>query len=139
MTVYVTHGTKYHLDSACPRMTAGEDLWDGDSEDWWHNSGSFRREVDTVRTAAYLGKLPCLFCTDKATRVFPPLYGQTFGHEPIDEYQGTPEGDLGVTHMACKRCKVWTHWKSVGFWIGTRVSWPCTSAVVLGLAEHPSA
>ena len=62
MAVYVTHGTKYHLDQACPRMTAGEDLWDGDSEDWWHISGSYRREVATVQEAAARGKLPCLHC-----------------------------------------------------------------------------
>jgi hypothetical protein len=61
----------------------------------------------------------------------------SFGHQPIDEYEGTPEGDLGVTNVVCERCMAWTYWKNVGFWVGVRVAWPCTSAIVLGLVPRP--
>ena len=127
MAVYVTHGTKYHLDQACPRMTAGEDLWDGDSEDWWHISGSYRREVATVQEAAARGKLPCLHCVPAAECVFQPLYGQTFGHKGA-----VLDGDV-----FCVRCRdrgiddngdPWTY----------PTLWPCTSAVVLGLVPRPA-
>ncbi len=65
--------------------------------------------------------------------------GQTFGHEPIDEYAGTPEGDRGATHIVCARCAWWTNWPDLGLAIGTRVPWPCTSAIVLGLTPRPAA
>lgn len=123
MTVYVTRGRKYHLDSTCPLMTAGEDLWDGDSEGWWHTSGSYRREVDSTRSAAYLGKLPCLHCVPDADRVFPPLFGQTFGHQGA-----VLDGDV-----FCVRCRNRGIDDNGDPWSYPTL-WPCTSAVILGLA-----
>jgi len=137
MTVHVTHGRKYHIDNECPLMNTGEDLWDFDGDAWGHTSGAYRRRVATVTDAAYLGKLPCLHCVPVGHRVFPPLYGQTFGHEPVDEYDGTPEGDKGVTRTVCARCMTWNRWKDVSLWAGSRVTWPCTSAVVLELVPRP--
>lgn len=60
----------------------------------------------------------------------------TFGHEPVDEYEGTPESGRGVSRIVCARCVRWTHWTDVALWAGQRVSWPCTSAYVLGLVPR---
>lgn len=134
MATYVTHGRKYHLDRECHLMNGGENMWEFDSEDGWsHSSGAFRQEVDGPMAASYLGKLPCLHCVPIPHRVLPPLYGQTFGHEPVDEYDGTPEQKRGVTRIVCARCVTWTRWTDVGLSAGSRVSWPCTSAKIFGL------
>ncbi|MFD4968905.1 hypothetical protein [Streptomyces sp. NPDC058424] len=138
-TVYATRGRKYHTDPKCPLMINGEYLWDGDGEDWLHIAGSYRREDPTPQYAAMRGKLPCLHCVPESLRVFPPLYGQDFGHKPTDEYAGTPEGYRGATHIVCARCMTWTRWPDVGLSVGARVSWPCTSALVLGLVPREEA
>lgn len=115
-TAYVTHGTAYHLDPTCPRLVHGELLWDSDSDENWWIAGAFRREVSGPDYAAACGKWPCLHCVPADVRAFPPLYGQTFGHEPVDMW---PIGTM------CARCYVRT--------------WPCTSALVLGLVPRATA
>lgn len=115
--VYVTRGRKYHMVEDCHLMHSGEDLWDGDSEGYWHNSGSFRREVETVQEAVMCGKLPCLSCVPVEYRKFPPLYRQTFGHEPVEV--PIPGGPHVVE---CARC--------------SGVEWPCSSAVVLEIVPR---
>ncbi|GGU52265.1 hypothetical protein [Streptomyces lavendofoliae] len=124
---YITHGRKYHVDPACPRMIHGEELHDceGDS-DWGYGgftAGSYRREDPSPEFAAMRGKLPCLGCVPPEQRVFPPLYGQTFGHEPF-LYDGVP---------ICRRCFI----EHRSF--REAVAWPCTSAVVLGLVAREQA
>lgn len=133
-TVYVTRGRKYHTDAGCPLMNSGEDLWDSDSEDWSHTSGSYRRKVDSVQYAAACGKLPGLFCTDQHARVFPPLYGQTFGHEPT---RGISL--FGQAETVCQRCTERGAWFTRGNddFSPVHILWPCTSAVVLGLEARP--
>jgi hypothetical protein len=140
-TTFVTHGRKYHVDPACPRMLQGEYLhdWEGDIDyGGGFTAGTYRREDPSPQYAASRGKLPCLHCVPQEQRVFPPLYGQTFGHQPVDEYAGTPEGSRGVTRIVCARCTTWTRWRDVGLSVGARVSWPCTSAVVLGFEPRPA-
>lgn len=61
---------------------------------------------------------------------------ETFGHEPVDEYAGTPEGARGGSRIVCARCMRWTRWSDVRLFCGRRVDWPCTSAVVLGLVAR---
>lgn len=139
-TVYLTRGTKYHLDPACPLMVNGENLWDSDSEGWFHFAGSYRRQEPNATRAAMCGKLPCLHCVPAEQRAFPPLYGQDFGHRPIT---GSALGVRG-TFQVCARCHVrqghcWLdEWETPhysAYYVSVR--WPCTSAIVLGLAERP--
>lgn len=60
---------------------------------------------------------------------------ETFGHEPMDEYAGTPEGDQGISHIVCARCMRWVRWPEVGLSAGARIPWPCGTAVLLGIVE----
>jgi hypothetical protein len=133
---YVTHGRKYHLDPACPRMINGEDLHDCEGDDGWggFTSGTYRREDPSPEYAAARGKLPCLGCVPVGERVYPPLYGQAFGHEPWGPYDGV---------LICARCYTTATRCSVdAFEVPHRtrarevVPWPCTSAIVLGLVDR---
>lgn len=127
-TVYLTRGRKYHTDADCPQMVNGENLWDSDDDVWSHTSGSFRRKEKSPKDAAACGKLPCLFCVSASQRVFPPLYGKGFGHQPVTGFvDGRALGTI------CARCVRWTRWSDIGIDVGTPVRWPCTSAKVLGL------
>ncbi|MFB6955506.1 hypothetical protein ACFCYB_00360 [Streptomyces sp. NPDC056309] len=141
-TVYATRGRKYHADPKCPLMINGEYLWDGDGEDWLHIAGSYRREDPSPQYAAMRGKLPCLHCVPAEHRAFPPLYRQDFGHKPVTGI--APEG-RALTSV-CARCRT----RQVYCWLnewgaphrGVRtvsVRWPCTSAIVLGLAPREEA
>lgn len=131
-TVYVTHGRKYHADEACQLMTAGEALWDFDGDDWVWTAGAFRRTVDSPRYAAACGKLPCLGCVPADSRAFPPLYGQTFGHEPVEV-----GGEWPNRATVCARCR--TDWFGGNGRYKRYVPWPCGSAVILGLAPRSAA
>ena len=153
---YVTHGRKYHLDPACPRMLNGEGLhdWEGNDYGGGFFAGSYRREDPDPQYAAARGKLPCLGCVPVSERVYPPLYGQTFGHEPVAEdrefFGETPDNP-----PVCARCSRWiSAWAPVVIgqecdgrvitrdeWIRYEVSvlWPCASAVVLGLVDREEA
>lgn len=147
MSAYVTHGRKYHVDPACPRMIHGEELhdWDGDDYGGGFCAGSYRREDPSPQYAAMRGKLPCLGCVPAELRVFPPLYGQTFGHEPVD--LGTVIHENWTKHSACQSCRARTTalvcarcievdpnrmWRIPAH----PVHWPCTSAIVLGLVDR---
>lgn len=135
MQTYVTRGTAYHVDAHCPLMLNGEALWDGDGEDYWHIMGSFRREVSGPQYAAMCGKWPCLHCVPAELRIFPPLYGQTFGHKPIT---GFIDG-RGLTSV-CARCFIPCDGRHIGCYDGGyRIQWPCMSAVVLGLVPRGGA
>lgn len=133
---YVTHGRKYHTDPNCPRMINGENFhdWEGDIDyGGGFTAGSYRREDPSAHHAAMRGKLPCLGCVPPAHRVFPPLYGQTFGHEPVWADRGSCVVAAGACncpyhdeYLACDRCRP----------DGQPVPWPCTSAIVLGLAPR---
>lgn len=133
--VYVTHGRKYHTDANCPLMVNGEYLhdWDGDIDyGGGFTAGSYRRENPSPQFAAMRGKLPCLRCVPADHRVFPPLYGQTFGHKPVIGF--TDGRGLG---QVCARCFTINPLGPRHF--GTRkecVRWPCTSAIVLGLTPR---
>jgi hypothetical protein len=68
-----------------------------------------------------------------------PATGQTYGHESVDQYAGTPEGARGVSNAVCARCIVWEWDPALRLGFGFPVRWPCTSAVVLGLAPRGAA
>jgi hypothetical protein len=137
--VIVAHGRKYHVDEACPRLVFAEYLWDfeGDPDTGrggW-TAGSYRRREASPERAAMCGKLPCLYCVPAELRVFPPLYGQTFGHEPV-----IVPNMFGVDETVCQRCTERGFWYSRGAEEPkpVRTLWPCTSALVLGLVERPA-
>lgn len=136
-TIYVTHGKKYHTDKQCPQMRNGEEMhrYDDDSVyDGGFTAGTYRNEVPSPEVAASRGKLPCLYCVEPEDRTFPPLYGQNFGHRPVNLYEDTR---FDIVSLACARCITWTNWPEVDMKAGVRVKWPCTSAVVLGLVKRP--
>ncbi|MEU5476703.1 hypothetical protein [Streptomyces mirabilis] len=134
-TAYVTHGRKYHTDPDCPRMLGGEYLhdWDGDGHyDTGFTAGSYRIADPSAQYAAMRGKLPCLHCVPAELRVFPPLYGQTFGHRPVIGFI-----DGRALTRVCARCH--TLRPNGPRFFGTAkepVRWPCTSAHVLGLVPR---
>jgi hypothetical protein len=146
---HITHGTKYHTDSKCPAMIHGELLHDWESDDYAGGflAGSYRI-VTNVNDATMRGKLPCLHCVPAELRVFPPLYGQTFGHEPVA--LGVVIHEAWTNHSACTECKARTtplvcarcmEFDDSGMWRipAHPVHWPCTSAIVLGLAPRTEA
>jgi len=125
MVAFVTHGRKYHKDEACYRMEQGENLHDYDGDDYWFHAGTYRKQVASIKEAAYLGKLPCTHCVPVSERMFPPLYGQTFGHEPI-----LIDGDL-----FCGVCRDHGVDDEGDSWSYPSL-WPCMSAKVLGLFQE---
>jgi hypothetical protein len=129
-TVYVTHGRKYHADANCPRMRNGEDLHDFDSDDYGggFTAGTYRSEAISTEYAAGCGKLPCLGCVPVELRAFPPLHGQTFGHEPVF-------ADPWEDEQICARCW-WITRDEDGFYVNNVAAWPCTTAVILGLVPR---
>lgn len=133
--VWITRGTKYHTDPACPLMRGGENLWDSDHEENWHIAGSFRREVPNVRAASHgLGRLPCLGCVPAELRMLPLLWGETFDHRAIDLYES--DNIHGVHRLVCERCVVWNKLAD-GLYMGVPVSWPCSTYTVLNRASPP--
>lgn len=136
-TIYVTHGRKYHTDRQCPQMRNGEEMhhYDGDTEyGGGFTAGTYRNEVSSPEAAAARGKLPCLHCVSAEDRTFPPLYGQNFGHRPVNLYE---DSRFDVVSLACARCITWTRWPEVGLHAGVHVRWPCTSASIFGLVGRP--
>jgi hypothetical protein len=137
-SVVVTRGRKYHLDRECPRMVSAEHLRDcqggpGPGRDSF-TTGSSRTTDPAPDRAAARGKLPCLYCVPAAFRIFPPLHGQTFGHEPV-----TGLSLFGLAERICQRCTEPGVWYARGADELTPggILWPCTSAIVLGLVERP--
>ncbi|MGW1744512.1 hypothetical protein ACWCRD_02620 [Streptomyces sp. NPDC002092] len=134
---YLTHGRKYHTSNDCPQMLGGEYLHDWDGDEYHGYSGGFTagsyRIGSNVQDAVMHGRLPCLHCVPAELREFPPLYGQTFGHEPIT---GISLNSLADT--VCQRCTAWGVWygRGVDEMTPVHIPWPCTSAIVLGLVER---
>jgi hypothetical protein len=126
---HITHGTKYHTDTTCPRMIHGEELHDCEGDDYggWFSAGSYRI-ASNIHDAIMRGKLPCLGCVPANLRAFPPLYGQTFGHQPVEVWG----------EQCCATCRDRGVDEHGDPWVHPTI-WPCTSAVVLGLAPRAEA
>lgn len=120
--VFVTfRGRRFHDYPDCEALDAGRAL----------SGGRYEARVRRPEDAARAGYTACRVCVPPALAL--PTTGETYGHEPVDEYAGTPEGARGLSRIVCARCIRWTRWREVRLYCGRRVDWPCTSAIVLGL------
>ena len=131
MTVYVTHGRKYHVIPDCPALEMGQNLHDYDCDCWTRceHAKAWAIQDTTEAFARGAGKTACSRCYPDPVPLAPSV--ETFGHEPF-EYDGVP--------ICARCCETVTHYDEAyqaSRW--TRpVPWPCTSAVVLGLAPRPA-
>lgn len=129
-TVYTTAGgRRFHADSFCLALAVGREFHAARAGNA-HPIGLYRLVQQGVGTAAAAGYTACRVCVPPALAL--PATGETYGHRPI-----------GGLVDVCARCTV-----NVAYWLGTpdendgwivlptAVAWPCTSAVVLGLAPH---
>lgn len=126
--VYITTGgIRFHEDADCLGLAGGLRLAGGR-----YSPQGVRYKVRGLwsEDAARAGFTACRVCVPPALAL--PATGETYGHRPI-----------GGLVDVCARCTV-----NVAYWLGTpdendgwivlptAVAWPCTSAVVLGLAPH---
>lgn len=145
-TVYATTpGARFHRARGCPAFASAQLLndWDCGCDDYCRHRSPHLWSLRewTLEAATGDGKRPCTPCypTPAEARAVLLPSGETFGHEPVDEYTGTAPGARGVTHLVCTRCMTWTAWTDTGLAAGARTPWPCTSAIVLGLIPRPEA
>lgn len=117
-------GTRYHATEDCRALRSGQDLSDWDCwDDYCHHDHPQPRATreTTAIEALGAGKMPCRVCLPGQT---PAWYRSSseddFGHEPF-EYDGV---DI------CQRC----YTERSG--LRDTVLWPCTTAVILGLAPR---
>lgn len=143
-TVYTSHrAEKFHKDPTCRARITGQTSNDWDcgcpdpcshrSPRLWPVRGV---ELDEAIAAR---KTPCNACytTPEDNRAVLRPATEDFGHRPVDEYADTEPSANGVTHVVCERCTRWFWVSTAKIYMGSRVTWPCTSAIVLGLAPHP--
>ncbi len=123
-TVYsTTAGARYHRTPDCRALEAMQLL----NEDMSGTPDAVCHAVlpTAIEQAAGTGKTPCARCK-------PPLAAaSSFGHEPVTNPHFGP---------VCARCLTGvTHYDEAyrpSRWVKPTL-WPCTSAVVLGLAPRP--
>lgn len=129
-------GRKYHFDKDCKAFEGAQTLSDldcGCDTYCTHRLPVMHGLIRMSSTKAALdGKLPCLGCVPKHLRDLPET--QHFGHQATEFF--------GV--MVCARCTTWDR----NYWLDewgndhrserypVPVAWPCTSAIVLGLAPR---
>jgi hypothetical protein len=129
--VYASEGGhRFHKDGNCPRFLAAQELWRFDPMQWVPGmpqimlSNGHRLDEMTIVTAFGRGKEPCATCyPELRAALYRGNCEDDFGHEPF-EYDGVP---------ICARCYIQHRgWREA-------IAWPCTSAVVLGLAPRTEA
>ena len=156
--VFASAGSrKYHFNQDCKAFHSAQELSDldcGCDTYCTHRMPVMHALVRMSATKAAMdGKLPCLHCVPQHLRELPDT--EHFGHQPVSndvDYWGETTDDLPV----CARCSRWiSAWSPVV--IGQEpngrvitsgeqrvrfeiaVLWPCTSAIVLGLADRTEA
>lgn len=129
---YSTTGGRFHRIPDCPAYEMGRNIWDTDEpRPGWPSTPVFLQRP--VATAMGAGKLPCTRCLPGLLAAwYQGTCEEDFGHTPIDEY---PDHD-SISRIICARCIRWTRWADVSLYAGRAVDWPCTSAIVLGLAPR---
>lgn len=130
-------GQRYHATKTCPALTGGQNLNDWDCECWGRCSHRSPRAVVPLEPAAAAarGKTPCLACYPGAIDLGPSE--NDYGHQPVPI---VTNGRLRT--VECYRCATTvTHYDEAyrpSRWTKP-VTWPCTTAVVLGLAPRSAA
>ncbi|MEU8902132.1 hypothetical protein [Streptomyces mirabilis] len=116
--VYATGGGhRFHATADCRDLRNGQELYGG-----WGTLRTHRIDEMTIVTAFGCGKEPCATCyPELRAALYRGNCEDDFGHEPF-LWPGLPDAANGY---ACARC-----------WTGEPVAWPCTSAIVLGLAPR---
>jgi len=138
LTVYATDGARrYHSSPACRALCNAQDLNDWECWDDYcrheHPRPHPVREIDLAGAVA-AGKWPCHTCYPAGVQfpIIPPS-NDDFGHWPTKGISL-----FGLSEDVCQRCT------ERGVWYGdadnlrdVHTPWPCTSAIVLGLAPRP--
>lgn len=134
MTVFVTAGgTRFHADRGCQALANGRGTQayraaNGLYGESWYGAGGldglYPVAAIPVEALAHSGRTACRVCVPHALAL--PATGQTYGHRPVT---GFPSGEV------CARCDERRR-DGRGRWIYRPMPWPCTSAVVLGLAPR---
>lgn len=145
-TVYVSRkGYRFHEDPKCRALGAGHMIFACRCGDPY--CGCAADEVPapeqmSIGDAAVRDLDPCAACYPGFDQLAVQLASDDdFGHRPIDEYGANR---ANVSRMVCTRCVDWkwvkVHNTDTGsdefYRMGRRVSWPCTSAQVLGLTPR---
>lgn len=132
-------GRKYHFDKGCRLFESAQILsdWDCCCGDYCTHRSPVTHPLKRMSAtkAAMDGKLPCLSCVPPHLRELPEV--ESFGHRPV--------GWSG--HVVCIRCHAGEPRTSDGIdgapddrpLPDRSVLWPCTSAIVLGLADRAEA
>jgi hypothetical protein len=139
-TVYATSPAPvYHGDRMCAQLISGRELndWDCDCSDYCSHRGRRPHPLLSMNIEQALadGKMPCYYCVAPRARLFPRAK-ETFGHEPVPGSRG----------LICATCRVRHDYVITNanqapkrFTANRMVRWPCTSALVYGLAPRPGA
>jgi hypothetical protein len=148
-TVYTTAGgRRFHADDSCRALWSAQALSDWDYDYEFPPPAGARLpqqhaiEAQQPLDAARAGYTGCRVCVPPALAL--PATGETYGHQPC--FVCLPDFTKGY---GCARCRVRVrvpNWPRSGEDVATgwhhethAVLWPCTSAVVLGLAPRGGA
>ena len=125
-TVYATHGgTRYHANDNCRALNSGQVLYGG-----WGDLRVHRIQETNPITALGEGKDPCTVCIPGLlTAIYRSNSENDYGHVPVIGFI-----DGRALTQVCARCAVVK--RGPGCWWHASVRWPCTSAIVLGLAPR---
>lgn len=140
-TVYTTRGSRvFHQTPTCRARTQGQNLndWDFCCGDYCtHRAPRLWAVQETdLDNAIAAGKKPCGTCygTPGQRHTTLPPSTEDFGHRPF-EYDGVPICTRCYTTEA--RCSIDAFEVPRQATVRLPVLWPCTSAIVLGLAPRP--
>lgn len=136
-TVFTTSpARRFHATADCRKFHSAQLLndWDCGCDTYCtHRSPRLwaLQEIPLPEAIA-AGKLPCWACY-RGVLPLPPST-EDFGHRPVNDYADVPLPVTALVKIVCARCIHWTYQGDIDTYFGRRVSWPCTSALVLGLA-----
>lgn len=131
--IHSTGGRAFHDSVDCPAFQAGQNLWDLDPwDDYAPTRWTKPIREESRHDSICRGLNPCRVCLPDDPRPFRTSF--TFGHEPVTSLLD----DSG--RLYCARCVLVRRGRGLRSRRGWRsyhsVLWPCTSAIVLGLAPR---
>lgn len=145
-TVYVSRkASRFHEDPDCRAREAGHMIFAcrcGDPYCGCAGDKPPAAEGISISSASVLGLIPCALCYPGFQELAVQLAADDdFGHRPVNEYG---PNRANVSRMVCARCMDWKRVKVENrdtgrgeiYLMGRRVSWPCTSAQVLGITPR---